>query len=58
MATGYRTPSAAAWARTLETTCSKANSGVCTPTTTKPSLAYSVYQPSTWGSDRWQLMHE
>ena len=25
--------------RTLETTCSKANSGVCTPTTTKPSFA-------------------
>ena len=58
MATGYRTPSAAACARTLETTCSKANSGVCTPTTTKPSLAYSVYQASTWGSVRWQLMHE
>src|ERR1700730_9970658 len=58
MATGYRTPSAAAWARTLDTTCSKANSGVCTPTTTKPSLAYSEYQASTCGSDRWQLMHE
>src|SRR6202020_1898951 len=58
MATGYRTPSAAAWARTLETTCSKANSGVCTPTTTRPSLWYLEYQASTWGSDRWQLMHE
>src|ERR1700734_3154224 len=58
MATGYRTPSAAAWARTLETTCSKANSGVCTPTTTKPYLAYLWYHASTWGRVRWQLMHE
>ena len=43
---------------TFDTTCSKANSGVCTPTTSNPSAWYLEYHDSTWGSDRWQLMHE
>src|SRR5438067_237456 len=30
-------------ARTFEATCSKANSGVCTPTITRPSLWYAAY---------------
>src|SRR5665213_653175 len=38
--------------------CSKANSGVCTPTTVNPARAYAAFQASTWGSVRWQLMHE
>src|SRR5271169_45326 len=55
---GYATPRPAAAPRTFETTCSKANSGVWTPTTTNPASRYARYQPSTCGSERWQLMQE
>ena len=44
--------------RTFDGTCSNANSGVCTPTITRPSLWYMRYHASTCGSVRRQLMHE
>jgi hypothetical protein len=51
-------PSRFTAARTLDATCSNANSGVCTPTITRPFLWYVVYHDFRCGSVRRQLMHE
>src|ERR1700691_5580053 len=42
----------------LPTLRSKANSGSCTPITTRPSLLYLSAHAFTYGSVRRQLMHE
>ena len=51
-------PSRSTAARTLEVTCSNANSGVCTPMTTRPFVWYAAYHAFRCGSVRRQLMHE
>ena len=56
--TGYVIPSRFTAARTFDETCSNANSGVCTPMITKPSLWYVAYHAFRCGSVRRQLMHE
>ena len=43
--------------RTFSGSCSKENSGVCTPITTSPWPSYFLAQARTYGSDRSQLMH-
>src|SRR5262245_24429232 len=43
--------------RTLATSCSKGNSGVCTPIRTNPWSSYFSAQARTHGSVRIQLMH-
>src|SRR5215831_3718680 len=44
--------------RTLATFFSNANSGACTPMTTRPWLRYLSAQARTYGSERRQLMQE
>ena len=51
-------PSRFTAACTFDATCSNANSGVCTPMITKPSLWYVAYHAFRCGSVRRQLMHE
>src|SRR5215469_17850536 len=51
-------PSRLIAAATLEATCSKANSGLCTPMIWKPYLWYVAYHASRCGRVRRQLMHE
>src|SRR3979490_1757228 len=43
---------------TLADTRSKACSGLCTPMTTNPLSRYRLYQSTTCGMARWQLMQE
>src|SRR5581483_1813796 len=45
-------------ARTFDSTCSNANSGVCTPTITRPRSWYAAHHAFRCGSVRRQLMHE
>src|ERR1035441_269578 len=51
-------PSRFAAEATLAGLCSKANSGVLTPTTTSPLLWYVWYHFSTYGMLRMQLIQE
>src|SRR5262245_28910406 len=51
-------PSRFAPASTLDGTCSKVYSGVCTPITSSPSARYAEYQALTCAMARWQLMQE
>src|SRR4051794_25339692 len=41
----------------LSRSCSYGNSGVCTPTTSRPSALYASDHARTYGSVRSQLMH-
>src|SRR4051812_15631055 len=56
--TGYFTPSRSIAAPTFDALCSKANSGVCTPTITSPFERYRASHASICGSVRRQLMQE
>src|SRR4051812_20204747 len=54
---GYVTPISCAARRTLSMLCSKENSGVCAPITTRPCSAYLSAHARTYGSWRSQLTH-
>src|SRR4249920_1182389 len=56
MAIGYVTPLSCAAFRTLSTSSSNENSGVCTPTTTSPCSLYLAAHARTYGTVRSQLM--
>src|SRR6476646_2940789 len=56
MAIGYVIPLACTAIRTLSTSSSKLNSGVCTPMTTNPWSLYRVAHAPTYGNVRSQLM--